>query len=65
MTQSIQKGLQVTSEGETLILKKYSTKICFDKKMVNKVREGFLFTTKFYNFAIHGSLLYLKKRNPE
>ena len=33
--QALQKGFQVTSEGETLILKKNSTEICFDEKMDN------------------------------
>ena len=36
------KGFQVTSEGETLILKKNSTYISFDEKMVNKGCEGFI-----------------------
>ena len=49
VTQTLKKGLQVTSENETLILKKKSTKIRFDKKMKNKSREGFLLTTKLYN----------------
>ena len=36
------------SEGETLIIKKKSTEIRFDKKIVNKGEEGFLLTTNFY-----------------
>ena len=47
VTQELQKGFQVTSEGEIQILRKNSTEVCFDKKMANKVGEGFLLTTKF------------------
>ena len=36
VTRSLQKGFQVTSEGETLIIKKNSTEISFDEKMVDK-----------------------------
>ena len=35
VTRALQKGFKVTPEGEDLIIKKNTTKICFDKKMAN------------------------------
>ena len=65
ITQSLQKGFQVVSEGEALILKKNSTEIRFDKKIVNNGGEGFILTTKFYNSPNDAALLVPKKQNPE
>ena len=55
----------MTSEVETLILKKNSTEILFDKKMVNKYRKWFLLTTEFYNISNDAALLVSKNWNPE
>ena len=41
MTKELQKYFQLTSEGETLILKKNSTEIRFGKKMANKPTKYF------------------------
>ena len=65
MTQELQKRFQVTSEGRTLILKKNSTGISFDEKMVNKAEEGFLQTTNFNKSANDADLLDPQKRKPE
>ena len=48
MTQALQKGFQVTSEYEALILKKKSTEIWFDKKMTNNGGKGYILTAKLY-----------------
>ena len=48
VTLELQTCFQAAPEGETLILKKNSTKIHFDKKMANSGGELFLLTTKFY-----------------
>ena len=48
---SQQNVFQVTSEGATLILKKFSTKIRFDKKMANNSGKGFLLNISFYKSA--------------
>ena len=61
---ALQKGFQLTSEGETLILKKISTVIVFDKKVANKSGKGFLLTTKFYKIAYDADLLAPKKQKP-
>ena len=45
------------TEGTTLILKKNSTKIRFDKEMANKSGKGFLPTTKFYRITKNAALL--------
>ena len=55
----------MTSEGEALILRKNSTKICFDEKMVNKSGKGFLLTTKFYKSKNYVAPLTPEKRKPE
>ena len=55
----------MTSEGNTLILKKKFTNIRFHKKMVKKSGQGFLLTTKFYNSANDAALSAPGKRNPE
>ena len=55
----------MTSEGETLILKKNSTEFCSDKKMVNKDIRGFLQTTKFYKSKNAANPFLPKKRNTE
>ena len=65
VTQSPQKDFHVRSEGETLLLRKNSTGIRFDKKMANKAGEGFLPTTKFYKSANNADLLAPKKWNSE
>ena len=57
MTQALQKGCQVMSEGEDLILKKISTKIRFDNKMTNNGSEGFSLTTKFNNNPNNAAIL--------
>ena len=64
VTRALQQGFQLTSEGETLILKG-KTEICFDKKMENKSGEVFLLNTKFYKSADNAALLVFKKRNTE
>ena len=43
---ALQKGLQVLSGGEALILNKNSTVISFDRKMANTGDKDFLLTTK-------------------
>ena len=43
MTWEPQKGFQVASEYEALILKKNVTDICFEKKMANNGSKGFLY----------------------
>ena len=65
VTWGLQKVFQLTPEGETLILKKKSTNIRFDKKIANKASEGFILTTKFYKSANYAALLAPDKRNPE
>ena len=62
VTRALQKGFQVKSEGDTLILKKNTTKIRFDNKMANKYGKGFVLTTRFYNSANNAALLDSKKR---
>ena len=62
---ALQKGFQVTSEGEALILKKNSTEITFDKKMANNGGEGFLLTTKFYKSATNAAASFSGKSNTE
>ena len=52
-------------EGTTLILKKNSTKIRFDKEMANKSGKGFLLTIKFYKSTNNTALLPPEKRNIE
>ena len=63
MTRELQKLFQVTSEGETLILKKNSTEIRFNKKMVKNDGEGFILTINFYKSPINAVLLGPEKRN--
>ena len=63
--QALQKGFQVTSEVETLILKKISTEICFDKKMAKIGGEGFILTANFYKSANEAACLEPKKRKPK
>ena len=53
------------SEDETLIIKKNSTEIRFDKKIVHKSGEVFLSTTKFYRSTNEADILDLKKCKPE
>ena len=65
LTCELKKGFQVTSEGETLILKKNTADIHFDKKMENKAGKKFLLTTKFYKSANDAALLAPQKRKPE
>ena len=65
VTRELQKGYQVTSEGDTLILKKNPTEVRFDGKMTNKYGKGFLPTTNLYKIANEASILDPEKRNPE
>ena len=65
VTRSLEKGFQVTSEGEIPILKKKSTKICFDEKMMNKASKGFLLTTNFFNNTNGSAIVEPKKRKME
>ena len=48
LTQELQKGFQVMSEGDILIPKINLTDICFEKTMPKKYGKGFLPTTKIY-----------------
>ena len=43
MTQEIQKGFQVTSEGEALIQRKNSTEIRFDHQVIQEHKRRHLF----------------------
>ena len=65
VTRALQNVLQVMSEGETLLIKKKSTDISFDKKMANKSGKVFTLTTKFYKSAKYAAILYPKKQKPE
>ena len=65
VTQALQKGFKLTSEGETLILKKNSTEILFDKKIVNKSGKEFILTTKFHKSTNDTTLLEPNKRKTE
>ena len=47
LMQTVQKGFQLKSEDETLIIKKNSTEILVDKKMAKKAGRGFLLATRF------------------
>ena len=49
VAQALQKDLQVTLEVESLIIKKFSRKVCFDKKITNNGIGGFNLTFMFYN----------------
>ena len=64
MTRALQTVFQLKSEGENVILKKNSTEIRSDKKMVNKFGEGFLLTTNFHNSANKAAILVPKKQKP-
>ena len=55
----------MTSEGETLILKKTSTEICCDEKTANNGSKEFQLTTKFYNSASGATILVPMKWNPK
>ena len=57
VTRALKKGLQVTSEVKTLILKKNPTMIRFDDKMTKRSGEGFILTTKFYKSTNGATLL--------
>ena len=48
MIWALKKVSQVTSEGETLILRKNAPRIHFDKKIANTGSKIFLLTTKLY-----------------
>ena len=63
--QALQEGLQVTSEGKALILKKNSTKIRFVKEMANNSGKEFILTTNFYKNPNNAVLLVPKKRKLE
>ena len=65
VAQSLQKGSWVTSERESLIIKKDYTKIHFEKEMVNHSGEGFLLTTKFYKGENDATLLEPNNQNRE
>ena len=64
VTRSLQKGLQVKSEGKNLILDKNLTEFHFDEKIANKSGEVFLPTAKFYKITNDATLLAPNKRNP-
>ena len=53
------------SEGETLILKKIFTRICFNEKIVENDSEGFILTSNFYTSENKAAILATEKRNPE
>ena len=55
----------VTSEVDTLILKKNSTDIRFHKKIANQDGKGYLFTTNFYKGANDDALLVPNNRYME
>ena len=57
VTQALHKGLQVTSEGDALMLRKNSNHIRFDKKMANSGGKGFLLTTNLSKGAKNASIL--------
>ena len=65
MTQALQKGFQVTSEREALIIKKTPNVISFNDNMVNKGGEGFILTKKVYKSSKNANSLEPKKGNPE
>ena len=65
VTQSQQKGFQVTSEGEAPILNKKATKAHLDEKMANHVSKGFILTPNLYKCANNSALLAPNKWNPE
>ena len=65
MDRALQKGFQVTSQGDTLILKKNSTDIHFDKKMAKRSGKGFLPTTNFYKSANNAAIYPPNKKNLE
>ena len=65
VTRALQKGIKVTSEGESLILKKNPTDICVDKKMEKHGGKGFLLAIKFNRNTNNAALLVPEKRNPE
>ena len=58
VTRALQKGFEVTSEGDTLTLKKNSPNIRFDKKVANNGGEGFLITSKFYKIENDATLFF-------
>ena len=64
MTQALKNGLQVTSEGEALILNENPTDIPFDDKISNNGGKGFLLAAKFYNSPNDTALLDPKNQNP-
>ena len=49
------------SKGENLIIKKKSTKICFDKKIANNNGKGFLMTIRFYKITNGADIFLLEK----
>ena len=60
-----QKGVQVISEGDNLILRVNYTNICFDKRVENNSGKEFLFPTKFYKSENYADILSPKTQNPE
>ena len=53
----------VTSEVDTLILKKNSTNICFHGKMANHDGKGYILTTNLYKGTKYAALLVPNNRN--
>ena len=49
------------SEGENLILKKNSTKVCFDNNISNNGGKGFVLATKIYKSTEQATLSDHKK----
>ena len=65
VTRALQKGFQVKSKGETLIFKKKSTNICFEKKISNNSGKGFLLTIKLYKSKNNAAIPPPENKNPE
>ena len=65
MLQELQKGFWVTSEGDTLILKRNLTKIRFDEKIANNGSKGLILATKFYMNPNDADILVPNNQNTE
>ena len=65
MTQELKRVFQVTSEGESLILKTNSTEICFDNKLANSGGKGFLLTTKLCKNPNYAAFLVPEEQKTE
>ena len=65
MIWALKKVSQVTSEGETLILRKNAPRIHFDKKIANTGSKIFLLTTKLYKNPNDAAILDTEENNLE